>query len=77
MATEEPELEIPAEEKPAQPQTPFLQSLRETADMIDELRAELSEVQRQRRELELRENSLTVRIAALNALRQAHELPPR
>jgi hypothetical protein len=56
--------------------TPFLGSLGETAGMIEQLRADLAAVEKQRGELDAKASDLNTRIAAWNSLRQAHGLQP-
>ena len=55
---------------------PFLVSLADTAGMIEAMRQEMAEIEAQRSTLADRANDLTNKVSALNALRQAHALPP-
>lgn len=55
---------------------PFLASLKDTAEMIEELRSELATVEKQRSELAVKVNEINTKIAAFNGLRQAHGLAP-
>lgn len=55
---------------------PFLGSLNDTSAMIEQLRGELAEIEKQQRELAARANEVSSKISAWNTLRQTHGLPP-
>ena len=55
---------------------PFLASLKDTAAKIEELRAQQADIERQQTALDARKNYIANMIPTLNALRQAHGLPP-
>lgn len=59
----------------ADAKAPFLASLSDTGPIIEELRAELAVIQRDRAALEVQENEINGRISGFNALRAAHGLP--
>lgn len=64
-----------ADEKRGNVSAPFLDSLSDTADIIEGLRAELATIERDRAVLDAKANELNGRISGFNALRGAHGLP--